>query len=187
VAIEVSSRKKTAQHISWGMIAFVIILICAASAGGGYWYLLQASDNLAEDIRETEEALLPTTEEHATEQYLLFRENQIANFAALLAEHHDLSYLFTFLEEKTHPEVWFSDFEFDAQKNDIMVSGTTVNFVALEQQMMILKTEPLIQTADLLELALAEGDVTFSLHLVVAAAVFEPPTEELETLEEPIL
>ena len=175
MAIEITPKQKL-RTPAWATAILVVVLVLIAGLVASYLYLEAVTRGLVKSIGETETALkeIPTEEQKALEDELLLYEAKITNFGRLLAQHKETVNIFDFLEEVTHPRVWFSEFNFDSERQLITLSGGAESFVAVEQQILMLKEEPSLKNIILSEISMGEeGGIAFSLVLTIDPQIFE--------------
>ena len=100
------------------------------------------------------------------EKEVLNYKRKIEDFSSLFQARVLPSKLFEFLESKTHPKVFFSQFNFNSNDSKITLAGETDNFSTLGQQISILKNEKLIKNVILLQVSISkEGKIKFALEV----------------------
>jgi hypothetical protein len=132
-----------------------------------YFLSLALEKNYQENIQETENLLKAgkTEELINLEKEVQNWERKIKDMAFLLKEHVFATKFFKFLEEKTHPRVFFSKIELNLSEKNVSLVGQTDNFT-LAQQALILKQEPLIFNLETPQLIISkEGGIGFLLKL----------------------
>jgi len=98
------------------------------------------------------------------ESKILTEQKKIDNFTRLLETHYLASKIFPFLEENSHPQVWFSQLDINPKEGQVIVSGLAKSFSALGQQIYIFQKEALVQDLKLSEVALGKGgEIEFTL------------------------
>ncbi len=163
--IEIIPKPKV-KKFSWAFVLLVIVIVLLLGLGGSYYYLHTTSNKISEDIEEKKIALIETPEEKALEKELLSQKAKISAFSRLLSEHQKPLNIFSFLEEVSHPDVWFPEFNFTSKGGVVTVSGEAKSFIALGQQLLILKELEILKDVKLSEISLAEeGGVDFALQL----------------------
>jgi len=86
-----------------------------------------------------------------------------------------MSKFFDFIQESTHPKVWFSAVEVNRNENQATLGGSAENFQALGQQFLIFKNSPLIKNISLSNIIIGKnGRVEFSLRLRFDPQIFTP-------------
>jgi len=160
------AKLPSSQNILFYVLALVIFLVIL-----GYFfldfYLIAGADrklqNLQNALDETK------TEEHASlEKELSDYEKKIGYFSTLLNRHVFFSRTFNFIEENTHPDVWFLEFSLKPGEGEVKLSGQTDNFVNLHQQVRILKGNHSVKNLNLSKIAIGrEGRVSFDLGLTL--------------------
>lgn len=160
------AKLPSSQNIFFYLVALVIFLVIL-----GYFfvefYMIAGAERRLENV---EDALEKTkTEEHARlEKELSDYEKKIEYFSILLNRHVFFSRTFNFIEDNTHPDVWFSEFRLIPGEGEIRLSGQTDNFVNLHQQVRILKDNNSVKNLNLSKIAIGrEGRVNFDLGLTL--------------------
>lgn len=168
MAIEIIPKPK--KRPSWAIILFAVCIVLLLGLAGTYYYFYKSSEKLSQEIQEKEMALRKTSSERALEEELLLYEAKINTFDGLISAHKKPLNIFNFLQDICHPDVWFSDFDFNSAKKTVIVSGKAKSFTALGQQLLILKAVANLENVNLSEISIGEGGgVDFALQLT-----FEP-------------
>jgi len=138
-----------------------------------------ALNNFLEKAREEVAALkldlagVMTTEKISLEKEILASKNKIDHFSYLVGQHLKASRIFEIIQKVTHPQVWFSKFDFNSREGQLKLSGETQNFVTLEQQTLILKGEEKIDKVNLENFSITkEGKIGFDLSLSFNPDIF---------------
>lgn len=172
MAIEVVSKVKI-KTPRWASILFIAGFVALIFLLASYVYFGQASQTLSAGIQEKEDVLRLTLAEKTLEEKMRIQERKISQFNNLLADHRKTLNLFEFLEQRSHPLVWISEFGFNASKNTVNISGEAQSFVALGQQILVLKGDSLIRGVQVADISLAAtGKITFDLQLVFDPEIF---------------
>tara|TARA_Y100000310_G_C20321713_1_gene641034 strand:+ start:202 stop:723 length:522 start_codon:yes stop_codon:yes gene_type:complete len=165
MAIEINPRVQPKQFLV-PIIALMIALILGSGIGASYIFFHQSIEKMREDIKSKEQQLIKTTSEKELESKLSLYEAKINSFGQLFNDHKKPINVFLFLEDVTHPDVYFTDFDFDSSTGAMTLTGKSETFTALEQQLIILKQSELLNKINLSEIAMAEeGGVDFGLQL----------------------
>jgi len=175
MAIEITPTPRVRVPI-WAVVVGAVACFAILALVGTYIYFTFSIKDLDNKIQKVENELnkIPTAEEKAKEEILLLYEAKISAYKDLLSKHKKTENVFKLLEGLSHPGVWFSEFSFNTEKRAVTVSGTAKDFVALEQQLLIFKKEPLIENVTLSEISMGkEGGADFSLNLTIDSQVFE--------------
>ncbi len=172
MAIEISSKTKIKSPI-WAIILGVLCLILLLASIASYFYLGILTKRIRQEIQDKEKALIATSSEKALEDNLNLAKNKIDNFADLLLEHHNSVNVLTFLENICLPNIQFLNFDFDAGKNTVSISGKADNFITLEQQIDILKKESLAKKIEVSGVSIGEeGGANFDFLLTFDPKIF---------------
>ncbi len=167
MAIEIIPRK-TAVLSSWLKILFYILIGLIIISILSYFILgylqrksLIAFKNLEEEINKER-----TSQRIVQEEEILNYQKKINDFGFLLSYHFFPSKFFTFLEKTSHPRILFSQTNLNPSGSLVILSGQAESFLALGQQLQILKREPSIKSVSLSKISLGErGGVNFTLEL----------------------
>jgi len=173
MAIEITPRREIKAPL-WAIILLAFSLILSIVLLGSWIYFRQASNKLNAEVANANisEGLHKKIDEETT-KLNLYKE-KISDFEALILKHKDTEKIFGFFEKTIHPNVWFSDFKFDALANTVNVSGRAESFVALEHQLGIFKEEQAVKSLNISDVLIDEkGGVSFSLSFVFENQVFK--------------
>jgi len=152
---------------------YLVVGLLIASIG--VMFFLNRSIAEAESKMEELEQILAgkkTKEEDALEAEVLGYQVRIEDFAKILGNHPYPSQIFELVEGFCHPKVWFSEMTLSVDNNNLFLSGETTDFLSLEQQVLILRKEPLIEGIALSNLAVSEsGTVKFNFDITLKPSV----------------
>lgn len=123
---------------------------------------------------EDEVAQIGTIEERAIETKVFDYDKKINNFSILLENHQKSTNFFKFLEEISHPQVWFSNVILNLETFQAVISGQTPNFQTLGQQLLIFQDQDSIEEINLSSLSLSkEGRAEFTFQLSLDSQIFK--------------
>ena len=127
---------------------------------------------LAQRKKLLEAEFTPT--EQALEERVLDVKSQIENFAKVIEIRKNSLNFFAFLEQNTVPEVFFAELELKPQTHEATLSGQSIDFFSLEQQMLVLKLNPAIARLALSDVELGAGGFPeFRLRIQFNEEVFQ--------------
>ena len=173
MAIEISKKTKIRVPlwaVALGIVCLALILVLA----GSYFYLNILTGKITKEIQDKEEALKITPSQKSLEDNLSLTGNKIDQFADLASKHRKVANIFTFIENTCLPNIQFSDFNFDIAKETVNISGQTDSFVALGQELNILKQEALIKKINLSGVSINdEGTVDFTFSIIFSPDIFK--------------
>lgn len=174
MAIEITSKQKIKIPllvIITGVFCVVLILVFLA----GYFYLYRSVKQMSQEINEKNLITLPLERSiREKEKEISPVKQKIDDFNEILLGHKKPLKVFEFLERICLPNVWFSSFDFTFKEGELTVSGQTDSFITIEQQVLILKQEPLVKNLNLSGLSIGEeGEVNFTLLLTFDSQIFE--------------
>ena len=171
MAIEIIP-KKIKQGFQVKEILFYVTLLIFIGVLIGYFVLI-SSTRKAEAEKQRLEDEIAKIKVSDTEKELLGIQKKIQNIDPLLQNHVFSSKTFSFLEGKTHPKVFFTQFSLDSKIPKLVVSGQTDSFLELGQQILILAGDSFIQTLGLSRIEISkDGKVEFSLDIYLNPKIF---------------
>lgn len=175
MAIEISPRTKIKLTV-WTTVAGVVLAILLLGFLVSYFYFLFNIKKIDQQIQEKTLTVAPLEKAiKEKEKELVPLSQKIKDFDKLLTERKNILNIFAFLERVCLPKVWFSEFEFDVEKREVVISGKTDNFATLDQQVSILKQEPLLGNFNISEVSISKEakGITFILLLAFNVSIFE--------------
>ena len=168
--------KTTKKAPEWHKLALYVVLGLLVVVILGYALLFYFEGRAFNSLQNVEEeiAQVSTKEERIIEVRVLATEKKINDFSKLLQDHKRSSKFFTFLEETSHPKVWFLKVELITEKAEALVSGQAESFETLGQQLFIFQEHELIKSVDLTDLLIGEeGETEFSFSLHLDPQIFQ--------------
>jgi len=166
MAIEITPRRRIKSPV-WAITLSVFCLILLSALIASYFYLNSSTKKINLEIKEKETASAATPEEKALEDNLSLAKDKISAFSGLILKHREPANIFGFLENNCFPNIQFYNFDFAADKNTVGLSGTTDDFISLEQQILIFRKDSLVKKVELSKISIGkEGVVDFGLILI---------------------
>ena len=171
-----TEKKPWLDLVFYFCIALLIISILA-------YFVLEYSLKRAEE--ELKDLKVKISEQQNEENKKLKKDislvqKKIDNFSIVLNEHKLASQAFTFIENLTHPEVSFMNFNFDSEDSNLILSAQTSSFKTLGEQLLIFQRQEDIENIALSNIFLTdEGNVEFSLNIVLNTQILIPIRESL--------
>jgi len=173
MTIEITPTPKV-KIPAWSTLLFLICLVVFLGLAGTYAYFYISSNKMTEEIGEKNKALIDTAEEKALSDEMVYLERKIDRVAILLSRHDKTANMFGILENLCHPQVRFTDFKFSSKDDSATLEGKAQNFIALGQQISVLRSQKELTKVNLAGLSLSkEGDVNFILQLVFDPGIFK--------------
>jgi hypothetical protein len=159
----------------WSIIIFVIAVLVSVFLLSTYLYLEISSKNITGQIQEKDKQLLETEPEKNAREELALYETKINDYKQLLDSHKKTGNVFFNIEKMTHPQIWFSNFSFEENSNNVILSATAPDFITISQQIIIFEEQKdILSKIKLSGLSRGEdGSVKFSLTLTFAPQVFK--------------
>lgn len=165
--------KKTSRLYEFApRIAFGLALAVALS----YVALFYLENRTSQTLWDLEEkiAQVGTKDEKAMETQVLLDKREIDDFSKLFADHKRASNFFKFLEENSHPKVWFNKLEINLQDSQAALSGEAASFEALGQQMAVFQSKEIIKNIEMSDLYISKnGRAGFTLSLSLDPKIFK--------------
>lgn len=134
---------------------------------------------------------MKTQERKEAEQKLLNYQKKIDTFSQLLKNHKYLLTFFDYIEDISHPRVYFREFSLEMKESKVMLSGVADSFQALGQQILMFKKADFIENVNLSGIVIGEeGGAEFSIDFSLLPDILkyrEPKSEPIlppETKEE---
>jgi hypothetical protein len=172
MAIEIIPRGKI-KLPPWVIVLGGLTVILLIVFLGSYLCLEISVRKLSREIQEKEPILTPLGEAiKAEEEKLGPISEKLNDFSGLLQRHKSSLNIFSFLEQICLPTVWFSGFNFTSENTNVIVSGQTNSFVTLEQQILVLKQDPLVENLSIAGVSVSEkGEVNFTFLLTFSPKI----------------
>ena len=173
MAIEIAPRKKIEVPL-WVLIPSVLCLILILVLLGTYFYFGPQLKKISQEIEKKEAEFIPLEKAIKEKQAELIPLGQkINDFSDLISGHKDTLKIFDFLEKTCLPNVWFSDFTFSSQENQIIVSGRADSFATVENQSSVFRKESAAKAVNLFDVLINdEGGVGFTFTLIFDPSIF---------------
>ncbi len=164
-----------AFYVMWSLL--VALVLC-------YIIFSYKISGASQHIIELDKKLLvyASDEQKASEKEVFDYKKKIDDFAVIIDSHRISSNIFSFIEEKTLPNVWFNIFNFSEGKKEISLSGEAENMEALSNQIKAFEaSKNYVKSINVLtSQATAEGKARFTLNLSLNSAIFEDKTSVSE-------
>lgn len=164
---KISKLYEFSPYITFGLVIAVVLAYVVLSYLGN-----KASKQVA--VLEDKIAQVGTQDEKVMETQVLFQQRQIDDFVKLFANHQKSSSLFKFLEENSHPKIWFNKLELSSKDSQAVLSGETPNFGTLAQQIAIFQKDALVKNIEISDLSLGKnGRANFTFSLLLDPKIFK--------------
>ena len=173
MAIEITKKQKFNIKII-EIIAGGFSLLLLLAIVGVYFYLDSNTKKIAGKVEEIQKSLEVTPSEQSLEDNVSLIKNRIEIFSNLISKHKNAKNIFALIENDCLPMVQFTSFNFDMNQKSVSLSGITDGFIPLEQQLNVLRKEPLIKKVNLSNMSMESGGtVNFSVSFVVDPKIFK--------------
>ena len=160
MAIEITA-KRNVKTPAWSVALLVVVLILIIAGVLCYFYLSNQSKKLNEKlvVSQSESEIDKNVLEKEKEINLINSKADI--FSRIILNHKSVAKIFDFFEKFCLKNVWFSNF--DVNRQEAKVFGKADNFVSLEQQIILLRKQPVVNSVVLSGAEISkEGGVDFS-------------------------
>jgi Tfp pilus assembly protein PilN len=179
MAIEIGPKPKT-RKISFPDVIFYVVLVLFLVLVAAYFALGFYQKKMETQLTEIKKSLEKTAEEKALEEEIfgsaekIGLQQEIQDFRDLVANHEMPLNVFNFLQESTHPRVWFQKFSLNVQQASLSLSGFAEDLEALSQQIVIFRNQEIIKSTNLSGMSVTkEGDVSFNFQLTLDPKIFK--------------
>lgn len=155
------------------LLYFLVFLVISLTVA----YVLLISMKKEANARITE--LENQIEAQKTEDFAEIEEtvkeykSRVDEFTPFLEGHNILTKFFEFIEDNTHPRVYFSQLSLTANSSSVNLAGEADSFLSLGQQLIIFNKNDLVDGVSLSNISLSDqGGVLFSLRLILDNSLF---------------
>lgn len=156
-----------------GAFALVIFLISLLILAALYFYERGVKTNankMAREIEKQKEEFDP-----ALINELISVSKSIEAAKTVVGEHRVVSPIFALLEENALPQTYFQ--KFSKNKNSVSLEGEAENYLEIVKQVLIFRTNPLVQEIKFSKLAKGSRDkISFALEIILKPEIssFKP-------------
>jgi len=160
----------------WQKILIYLFIFLVIVSIGGYFLLASFQKSSEVYIEELEIRLTQgrTSERTVLEQESLNYKKKIEAISPFLEAHLLGSKFFEFLENNTHPRIFFSKLNLSIEESRAILSGNTDSFSTLEQQLSVFNQDDLIENLSLTRVFLnKEGRIDFDLEILLKTTIFK--------------
>ncbi len=173
MAIEIIPKPKFGET-PWTKVILYVCLAIIIVFFLSYFFLTSSKRKLEADLIELKTKLERIPEERILEDEVFKYQRKIEDFAVLLNLHQLPLNFFILLEENTHPEIWFFEFELSLENNSLVLLGQAGNFEILGQQMLIFQKQESIKNMNLSNVSIdKQGKIEFELQLTFDPKIFK--------------
>jgi hypothetical protein len=174
--VELIHKKGVQRILPWQNALFYSSIGALILAGSLYALFLYLETSRSTDLKEVNLQItsVGTIEERKVEKEVFQTKNKIEDFSKMLDSRDKSSQVLTFMELIAHPSIWFSNFSLSVEEGTLSLSGETGNFKNLGEQISILRSNNMIESVDISEIAIGkEGQVVFGLTLTLNKEVMK--------------
>lgn len=168
-------KSKPSKIISIVLYVSLVFLILAA---GAYLQLKSVEKKRSQELESLKETLVQketSGELGQLQSRLTVYKEKIDKISFLLDSYQIGTDFFKFLEKYTHPKVKLSDVSVAILDSEVSLSGQTVNFTTLIQQLYIFENNPQVQNLKLSNFAATKEkkSVNFSINFSLSPNLFK--------------
>ena len=159
------------QKILLYFLVFSVISLTTA-----YVFLISLEKQAKANLEIIEEQIFTqkTTEMTTLESTIKAYKREVDEFAPYLSSHILITNFFDFLEENTHPRIYFDQMSLKASSASVSLSGRADSFLSLGQQLMIFDDNSIVKSVSLSNISLSEeGSIVFSVGLFLDSSLFK--------------
>ena len=174
MAIEIVPKKeiKTKRRSGVLFILSIVVLALTVSLYFGLFWINREKQKEIDGLKSDLESLM-TPELEDIEDRIMEQKTRIDDFASVFSNRKSPKEVLKFFEEKTHKRVMWSGLSLDLSDPTVVLDGTCDNFITLAEQIIVFKgAKSSVAKVTLLELALGESQVDFSLELILNPQLF---------------
>ena len=154
-------------YIVFGLVTAVVLAYIALL------YFGNKTSKISWDLEE-KIAQVGTKDVKAIEAQVLLNKQKIDDFSTLFADHQRASNLLKFLEENSHPKIWFNELELSSKDSQAILSGETSNFEILGQQIAIFQSQVFVRIVEISNLSIGkDGKAKFTVLLTLDPKIFQ--------------
>ena len=156
------------------LLYFLIFLVFSLTTT--YVFLISLEKQALASLEDVEQRIFEqkTTEMGSLESTIQAYKKEVDDFAPYLDGHILVTNFFDFLEENTHPNIYFNQMGLKSLSSSVSLSGKADSFLTLGQQLMIFNDSPLVKSVSLSNISLSEeGSIMFSVGLSLDSSLFK--------------
>lgn len=162
---------KRSRGAGLSALALVIFLVAAGAWVGLKVYQGQI-DGQNTQVKKDTDTLEKSVKENDYRE-LLRAQEAIRSAKILLDGHRAFSQIFTFLEAQTHPRARFKSFSFDEKDQIVKLSGETVDYRTLAEQIAAFQGLKEVASVSFGDLSLSDNRLHFMLELTMRPDFFK--------------
>ena len=169
--------KKEIEKKPWLDLVFYFCLALLIMSILAYFVLEYSLKRAEEELKDlkTKISEQQNEENKKLKKDISLVQKKIDDFSIVLNEHKLSSQAFTFIENSTHPEVSFMNFNFDSEGSNLLLSAKTSSFKTLGEQLLIFQGQEDIENIALSNIFLTDkGNVEFSLNIALNTQILMP-------------
>ena len=159
------------QQILLYFLVFLVIFLTTA-----YIFLISLEKQAQVSLETIDQQIAEqkTKEMAGLESTIKAYKREIDEFAPYLNNHTLTTKFFDFLEESTHPRIYFSQMNLRTSSASFSLSGMADSFLTLGQQLMIFNDNSMVRSVSLSNISLSdEGYISFNLGLSLDPSLFK--------------
>lgn len=140
--------KQERKPIFGQVFLFIVSIVVFVGVSVGTFVVQQLESDTRAALDILEKTLISDIQprEEELEKALLEYRQQTEDLKEILGMRKEFLAFFSFLEETTHPNIFFTDVESGAKNNAIVLSGVAADFFILEQQRAVWKEREELQS-----------------------------------------
>jgi hypothetical protein len=174
MAIELTKERRVGPPL-WMIFASLGVAIVLVFLIMSYLFLFFVNKSTVKKTEDLEASMIGLNKNiRDKESELTLIQKKVNDYNKLISNHKNLENVFKFIEKKVMPSIWFSKFDFNSiADNTVTLEGIGPNFVAINQQVDMLKKDELVREISIGDIAInKDGEIDFTLKIKFAPEIF---------------
>lgn len=146
-----------------------------------FWYVIFSFKGTVENKKTAlwvsrKAAISALPDAKAAEKKILDTQKKLADYRLVLANHRVVSHIFSFIEERTMPAVWFSNFDMSQQTHEVKLTGEAQDMATVSRQVKLFEeSRHYVTSATIINTVTQPSrKVMFTMSIVFHPVVFTP-------------
>ncbi len=179
-------KDKQSRLVDWVFYGMCILLVATIFCYGIFAFKVYL-ENKKVDQMNVKLNSYGTSAQKSAEAEVLNDKKKIDDFTAMISHHRISTNVFSFIEENTLPNVWFSNFRLSEVSNVINLSGEADTASTLSRQVQIFEQhQDYISNISVLDFQTQDkGNIKFSLNLAINPNLFSYATSSVFPVNPP--
>ncbi|MBM4177285.1 hypothetical protein FJ208_00565 [Candidatus Gribaldobacteria bacterium] len=171
-----------AAEPKWQRILFFCSFLPLIFIGAVYFYVFNKINSLNKEKEFLQGQIITISvdpKNQAEEKKFLSLKTQINDFGSVFQKHQTVSGIFSLIQDFCHKNIQFTSLTMSLQEGLLELSGRADNFVALSEQLIILREWPDVENPQISDIKLEkDGKVNFRLSFNFNLAILQNKKDE---------